>query len=277
MTRHKPPRQPPRPSAQSGQPARHHKPAPMQSARPGLLFGLHPVAAAWINPERRVHRLLATEAALAGLAAAIEQAKAAKIERPMPTVVERTDLDRLLPAGAVHQGLVLDAAPLPEVDLGDIIREGSLKDGDLVVLLDQVTDPHNVGAILRSASAFGASAVVLPDRNAPEMTGTLAKSASGAAEVVPLVRVVNLSRSLTELREAGYLCVGLDESGGKTLAQLTFPNRVALVLGAEGSGLRRLTMERCDEIARLPTSGPIGSLNVSNAAAVALYELARLR
>jgi 23S rRNA (guanosine2251-2'-O)-methyltransferase len=277
MTRHKPPRQPPRPSAQSGQPARHHKPAPAQSARPGLLFGLHPVAAAWINPERRVHRLLATEAALAGLAAAMEQAKAAKIERPVPTVVERTDLDRLLPAGAVHQGLVLDAAPLPEVDLGDIIREGSLKDGDLVVLLDQVTDPHNVGAILRSASAFGASAVVLPDRNAPEMTGTLAKSASGAAEVVPLVRVVNLSRSLTELREAGYLCVGLDESGGKTLAQLTFPNRVALVLGAEGSGLRRLTMERCDEIARLPTSGPIGSLNVSNAAAVALYELARLR
>jgi 23S rRNA (guanosine2251-2'-O)-methyltransferase len=249
----------------------------MQSARPGLLFGLHPVAAAWTNPERRVHRLLATEAALAGLATALEQAKAAKIERPAPTLVERTDLDRLLPPGAVHQGLVLDAGPLPEVDLDDIIRQGSLKDSDVIVLLDQVTDPHNVGAILRSAAAFGASAVVLPDRNAPEMTGTLAKSASGAAEVVPLVRVVNLSRSLTELREAGYLCVGLDESGSRTMAQITFQSRVALVLGAEGSGLRRLTMERCDEIARLPTSGPIGSLNVSNAAAVALYELARLR
>src|SRR3954447_26739077 len=277
MNRHKPPRQPPRQPPHSGQPPRHQKPAPMQSARPGLLFGLHPVAAAWTNPERRVHRLLATEAALAGLATALEQAKAAKIERPAPTLVERTDLDRLLPPGAVHQGLVLDAAPLPEVDLGDIIRQGTLKDSDVIVLLDQVTDPHNVGAILRSAAAFGASAVVLPDRNAPELTGTLAKSASGAAEVVPLVRVVNLSRSLTELREAGYLCVGLDESGSRTLAQMTFQSRVALVLGAEGSGLRRLTMERCDEIARLPTSGPIGSLNVSNAAAVALHEVARLR
>jgi 23S rRNA (guanosine2251-2'-O)-methyltransferase len=276
MNRHKPPRQPPRQSHPSGQPARQQKPASTQSARPGLLFGLHPVAAAWTNPERRVHRLLATEAALAGLAPAIEQAKSLKIQRPAPTLVERTDLDRLLPPGAVHQGLVLDAAPLPEVDLGDIVRQGSLKDSDIIVLLDRVTDPHNVGAILRSAAAFGASAVVLPDRNAPEMTGTLAKSASGAAEVVPLVRVVNLSRSLTDLREAGYWCVGLDESGGRTLAQMTFQSRVALVLGAEGSGLRRLTMERCDEIARLPTSGPIGSLNVSNAAAVALYELARL-
>jgi 23S rRNA (guanosine2251-2'-O)-methyltransferase len=277
MNRHKPPRQPPRQPSHSGQPPRHQKPASTQSARPGLLFGLHPVVAAWTNPERRVHRLLATEAALASLATAFEQAKSAKIDRPAPTLVERTDLDRLLPPGAVHQGLVLDAAPLPEVDLGDIIRQGSLKDSDIVVLLDQVTDPHNVGAILRSSAAFGASAVVLPDRNAPEMTGTLAKSASGAAEVVPLVRVVNLSRSLTELREAGYWCVGLDESGGRTLAQINFQSRIALVLGAEGSGLRRLTMERCDEIARLPTSGPIGSLNVSNAAAVALYELARLR
>jgi 23S rRNA (guanosine2251-2'-O)-methyltransferase len=277
MNRHKPPRQPPRQSPPYGQPPRHQKPASTQTARPGLLFGLHPVAAAWTNPERRVHRLLATEAALAGLAPVIEQAKAAKIQRPAPTLVERTDLDRLLPPGAVHQGLVLDAAPLPEVDLGDIVRQGLLKDSDIIMLLDQVTDPHNVGAILRSAAAFGASAVVLPDRNAPEMTGTLAKSASGAAEVVPLVRVVNLSRSLTELREAGYWCVGLDESGERTLAQMTFQSRVALVLGAESSGLRRLTMERCDEIARLPTSGPIGSLNVSNAAAVALYELVRLR
>ncbi|EWY38096.1 ribosomal large subunit pseudouridine synthase [Skermanella stibiiresistens SB22] len=242
-----------------------------------MLFGLHPVAAAWTNPDRRCTRLLATEGALASLADAIERAKAAGLERPKPTVVERTELDRLLPPGAVHQGLVLDASPLPEVDLDDIVRQGSLKDEDIIVVLDQVTDPHNVGAILRSAAAFGASAVVLPDRNAPEMTGTLAKSASGAAEVVPLVRIVNLARSLTELREAGYWCVGLDESGGKTLAQLGLKGKVALVMGAEGSGLRRLTMERCDEIARLPTGGPIGSLNVSNAAAVSLYELARLR
>ena len=161
----------------------------------------------------------------------MEQAKAAKIQRPAQTLVERTDLDRLLPPGAVHQGLVLDAAPLPEIDLDDIIRLGSLKDSDVIVLLDQVTDPHNVGAILRSAAAFGASAVVLPDRNAPEMTGTLAKSASGAAEVVPLVRVVNLSRSLTDLREAGYgasAWTSREPHSGPD----TFQSRVALVLGA---------------------------------------------
>ncbi|UEM02036.1 23S rRNA (guanosine(2251)-2'-O)-methyltransferase RlmB [Skermanella rosea] len=285
MTRRKPPR-PAHPASQTpgqpsghaaGQPGRRHKPGGAQSGRPGLLFGLHPVAAAWTNPDRRCTRLLATEAGLASLAGALDQARAAGLERPKPSVVERTELDRLLPPGAVHQGLVLDAAPLPEVDLEDIVRQGSMKESDVIVVLDQVTDPHNVGAILRSAAAFGASAVVLPDRNAPELTGTLAKSASGAAEVVPLVRIVNLARSLTELREAGYWCVGLDESGARTLARMDLKGRVALVLGAEGSGLRRLTMERCDEIARLPTGGPIGSLNVSNAAAVALYELARLR
>lgn len=281
MTRRKPPR-PAHPASQTpgqlpGQPGRRHKPGGAQSGRPGLLFGLHPVAAAWTNPDRRCTRLLATEAGLASLAGALDQARAAGLERPKPTVTERTELDRLLPPGAVHQGLVLDAAPLPEIDLDDIVRQGSMREGDVIVVLDQVTDPHNVGAILRSAAAFGASAVVLPDRNAPELTGTLAKSASGAAEVVPLVRIVNLARSLTELREAGYWCVGLDESGARTLARMELKGRVALVLGAEGSGLRRLTMERCDEIARLPTGGPIGSLNVSNAAAVALYELARLR
>jgi 23S rRNA (guanosine2251-2'-O)-methyltransferase len=196
------------------------------------------------------------------------------LSRPAPIQVDRAELDRLLP-GAVHQGLVLDAAPLPELDVADLCRAAEARARDVVVLLDQVTDPHNVGAILRSAAAFGASAVVLPDRNAPEVTGTLAKSASGAVEVVPLVRVVNLARAMGELREAGYWCVGLDESGARGLAEVGVRDRVALVLGAEGSGLRRLTMERCDEVVRLPTRGPIGSLNVSNAAAVALYELVR--
>ncbi|WP_207481450.1 23S rRNA (guanosine(2251)-2'-O)-methyltransferase RlmB [Arenibaculum pallidiluteum] len=240
-----------------------------------LLFGIHPVAAAWTNPERRIRRLLATEAALEALAPALAEAAAKGLSRPAPGRTDRATLDRMLP-DAVHQGAVLDAAPLPELDLADLIRAGAARERDVLVLLDQVTDPHNVGAILRSAAAFGASGVVLPDRNAPEVTGTLAKSASGALEVVPLVRVVNLARALTELRDGGYWCVGLDESGPATLAETRLDGRVAIVLGAEGSGLRRLTMERCDAVARLPTRGPIGSLNVSNAAAVALYEIARL-
>jgi 23S rRNA (guanosine2251-2'-O)-methyltransferase len=289
MTRTKPPHRttsarPPRPAAGpsptrigSGSASASGSSASGGGPRASLLFGLHPVAAAWTNPERRCRRLLATEAGLTALADALASARDLGLTRPAPQTVDRAELDRLLPTGAVHQGVVLDAEPLAEVDLDDLARLAESRPDDVVVVLDQVTDPHNVGAILRSAAAFGASAVVLTDRNAPELTGTLAKSASGAVEIVPLVRVVNLSRALSVLQEAGYWCVGLDETGTRTLAQLDLKGRVAVVMGAEGSGLRRLTRERCDDIARLPTRGPIGSLNVSNATAVALYELMRLR
>ncbi|HEV7370815.1 23S rRNA (guanosine(2251)-2'-O)-methyltransferase RlmB [Arenibaculum sp.] len=271
MTRSRHPRKPgdgPAPGPRR-QPRAERGPAPSP-----LIYGLHPVQAALANPERRCRRLLVTEAARDALAATLADAAARGLSRPQPTVVERAELDRLLP-GAVHQGAALEAAPLPDLDLDDVARAASGRERDVVVLLDQVTDPHNVGAILRSAAAFGASAVVVQERNAPDVTGTLAKSASGALEAVPLVRVVNLARALGELQQAGYWCVGLDESGTRTLAEMGLSGRVALVLGAEGTGLRRLTMERCDDVARLPTRGPIGSLNVSNAAAVALYELAR--
>ncbi|MDZ5646095.1 23S rRNA (guanosine(2251)-2'-O)-methyltransferase RlmB [Nitrospirillum sp. BR 11828] len=252
------------------------KPAPGKVApKPGMLYGQHPVVAAWTNPERRCKALLATPAGLELMTEAFAQAKAAGLARPEPTVVEREALDRLLPAGAVHQGLVLDASPLPELDIADVDR--ACGETDMVVVLDQVTDPHNVGAILRSAAAFGAKAVIVQDRHAPEVTGVLAKTASGALEVVPLVRVTNLSRALTELQDGGFFCVGLAESGPKPLHALDFPGRVAVVMGSEGDGLRRLTMERCDALAHLPTQPPIGSLNVSNAAAVALYEVARRR
>lgn len=284
MSRSRPPRRPAsgapnRTQSASGQSASGHSPSGHGGSagrgRPAaLLYGLHPVAAAWTNPGRKCRRLLATAGAMEALQAAIVQAAALGLNRPVPETVERAELDRLLP-GAVHQGVALDAAPLPERTLDDICRQGEARARDIVIVLDQVTDPHNVGAILRSAAAFGASAVVLPERNAPEVTGVLAKSASGALEVVPLVRIVNLARSLGELQQAGFWCVGLDEDGRRTLAEIDLKGKVAIVLGAEGEGLRRLTRERCDDIARLPTGGPVASLNVSNAAAVALYELVR--
>lgn len=249
-----------------------------------LLFGLHAVAAAWINPERQCRQLYLTEAAEDALAPALAEARARGLERPSPVRLDKTELQRRLPPGTVHQGVALEAAPLPEVMLDDLLRENdaataaatTAEDAPIIVL-DQVTDPHNVGAILRSAAAFGARAVLVTERHAPEVTGVLAKSASGALEVVPLVRVTNLARAMSDLQKAGYWCVGLSESGQAPLPELDLSGRIALVLGAEGTGLRRLTAERCDHLASLPTAGPIRALNVSNAAAVALYELARRR
>lgn len=246
-------------------------------ARGVLLYGLHPVAAAWTNPERRIHRLLATESGRAALGASFAAARAMGLQRPEASIVDRTDLDRMLPVGAVHQGIVIDTSPLAELGIEDLCNELAAESSTVIVALDQVTDPHNVGAILRSAAAFGARAVVVTERHAPETTGVLAKSASGALEAVPLIRVTNLARALTDLQQNGFWAVGLAESGESTLAKLDLTGKTVLVMGAEGSGLRRLTMDRCDTIARLPTGGPVGSLNVSNAAAVALYEVARLR
>ncbi|WP_119677611.1 23S rRNA (guanosine(2251)-2'-O)-methyltransferase RlmB [Indioceanicola profundi] len=248
------------------------------ASRANLLYGLHPVAAALVNPERQVRALFVTEGALESLTPALARAEELGLDRPEPTVADRDQLDRLLAAGAVHQGAALDCGPLPELDLEDVIaRAEAAEGGALVVILDQVTDPHNVGAVMRSAAAFGAMAVVVQDRHAPPVTGVLAKTASGAVEAVPLVRVTNLARAITDLREANFWCVGLAESGERALHELELAGHVALVLGSEGEGIRRLTAERCDEIARLPTGGPVGSLNVSNAAAVALYEVARRR
>ena len=192
---------------------------------------------------------------------------------PQPIFVENVDIDRLLPRDAVHQGLLLDAQPLEDPDLADFLL--TAPDNAKIVMLDQVTDPHNVGAILRSASAFGAIGVIVQKLHAPDITGTLAKTASGAVEHVPVLREVNLSRALEQLKNAGFYCIGLAEEGEETIAELETSGKVCLVMGAEGDGLRRLVAENCDVLAKLPTSGPISSLNVSNAAAVALYELIR--
>ncbi|MCR6633253.1 MAG: 23S rRNA (guanosine(2251)-2'-O)-methyltransferase RlmB [Magnetospirillum sp.] len=177
-----------------------------------------------------------------------------------------------MPPGAVHQGVGALCEPLPAPAIEDIARDGAQRDHAVIMVLDQVTDPHNVGAIVRSAAAFGALAVVVPDRHAPEETGALAKAASGALERLPLVRVTNVVRALEQLKEAGFWVAGMAGEAPGTLASQKLSGRIALVMGAEGEGLRRLTREHCDFLVKLPMTGAVESLNVSNAAAVALYE-----
>ena len=242
------------------------------AARNAWVYGRHPVAALLANPARRVRRAIALADAQEWLAERVGEARARRGEGLRAETVERETLDELLPPGAVHQGVAVRADALPELGIDDVsAAEGPA----VIVFLDQVSDPHNVGAVLRSAAVFGARAVVVPEHGSPPLTGVLAKAASGALEHVPLVRVTNLVRALERLKKAGFWSVGLDEAGDRPLAELGMSGRIALVLGSEGEGLRRLTRERCDHLARLPARGPLASLNVSNAAAVALYELVR--
>jgi 23S rRNA (guanosine2251-2'-O)-methyltransferase len=241
------------------------RPAPAEGGV--WLHGLHPVAAALRNPARRLRRLLVTVEA--------ERELAERVPEPWritPEPVPRERFATFLPPDAVHQGTALLVEPLAPPPLERVI-EGS---AGPVLVLDQVTDPRNVGAILRSAAAFGAAALVMQDRNAPPETGALARAASGALEAVPVLREVNLARAVGQLKKAGLWVVGLEAGAPVTLAQSGLAGRrVALVLGAEGEGLRRLTRESCDELVRLPIRPAMESLNVSAAAAVALYELAR--
>jgi 23S rRNA (guanosine2251-2'-O)-methyltransferase len=238
-----------------------------------LIWGFYAVRAAWLNPKRRCLRLWLSEAGEKTFAPILDEAREALLKRPDAKRCDKQEIDRITPPGSVHQGIVLEAMPLHEPSLRDLITGDSLP--ECLVMLDQVTDPHNIGAILRSAAAFGAGGVILTERNAPGTTGVLAKTASGAIDYVPMLHVVNLARALDELREAGYWSVGLAEEGDKDLDACDLTGRTVLVLGAEGEGLRQLTRKKCDELAKLPTGGPIGSLNVSNAAAVALYEASR--
>jgi 23S rRNA (guanosine2251-2'-O)-methyltransferase len=244
------------------------------------LYGRHAVAAALANPGRRIRRFLAATEVADDAATLIVAGGARLPAGPLPEILPRTAFEALVPAGAVHQGIALAVEPLPELAIEDVIdRVGPPQApgtvAQIVVLLDQVSDPHNIGAVLRSAAAFGASALILPEHGTPPITGTLAKAASGAVEHVPILRVVNLARAIDRLKSAGFWCIGLAEGAERTLAELRLEGRIALVLGGEGEGMRRLTRARCDLVARLPTTGPITSLNVSNAAAVALYELVR--
>ncbi|GAA0333480.1 RNA methyltransferase [Sphingomonas oligophenolica] len=237
-----------------------HRPSQAPAGRPRF-WGRHAVTAALANPERVVRKLWATREALAAL----------DIPPVIPiTFAEVTDLARLVPGDAPHQGLVAEVDPLEDIWLGDLLEQGR-DDRRPLIVLDQVTDPHNVGAILRSAAAFDALGIVTPDRHAPPESGTIARSASGALEIVPWVRVVNLARALEEIAEAGFWRIGLTGEATQTLAQAMGQQRIALVLGAEGEGMRQNTAAHCDELARLPISPKVESLNVSNAAAIALY------
>jgi 23S rRNA (guanosine2251-2'-O)-methyltransferase len=222
-------------------------------------WGRHAVAAALANSEREIVRIWATREAVAGL----------DIPGSVPVVFsDVADLGRMVPRDAPHQGLVAEVERLDDILLADLLD--TAQDGRPLVVLDQVTDPHNVGAILRSAAAFGALGLVTQDRHAPPESGALAKAASGALETVPWVRVVNLARALDDMAEAGFWRIGLTGEAETNLADALGPRRVALVLGAEGEGMRQNTEGHCDALARLPISG-IESLNVSNAAAIALY------
>jgi 23S rRNA (guanosine2251-2'-O)-methyltransferase len=229
-------------------------------------WGRHAVGAALANPDRRIVRIWATREAAAQL--------------PIPsglqvTFADGADLGRLVPHDAPHQGIVAEVERLPDLLLADLLDQA--EDGRPLLVLDHVTDPHNVGAILRSAAAFDALGLVTQDRHAPPESGALAKAASGALETVPWVRVVNLARALDDMAQAGFWRIGLAGEADSTLAEALGPPRVALVLGAEGEGMRQNVEAHCDALARLPISARIESLNVSNAAAVALYAAATSR
>lgn len=227
-------------------------------------YGRHAVIAALANPDRTVRKIWGTREALGAL----------DLPPVLPIVYsDVADLGRMVPGDAPHQGVVAEVEALDDIWLGDLLEEGVPEEAARrpILVLDQVTDPHNIGAILRSAAAFDALGIVTQDRHAPPESGVIARSASGALETVPWVRVVNLSRALDEIAEAGYWRIGLDGTAQSTLGEALGAGRTALVLGAEGDGLRHNSMNHCDALAKLPISPRMESLNVSNAAAIALY------
>ncbi|MDI9349270.1 MAG: 23S rRNA (guanosine(2251)-2'-O)-methyltransferase RlmB [Candidatus Symbiobacter sp.] len=245
------------------------------------LFGLHAVKAALANPARKIRRLVWLDKTgnppdfLAALR--LDKALDKTLDKIPTEPVTLDKMEKILPRGAVHQNIAALVAALPHRGLDDMLA--AMPQRATILVLDQITDPHNFGAILRSAAAFGVAGLVVTERHAPPLNGTVAKAASGALELVPIMRVVNLARALRQLREADFWRIGLAEGGQVPLDQLLRQPppmaRIALIVGAEGSGMRRLTSESCDVLAHLPTKADFSTLNVSNAAAIALYECAR--
>lgn len=240
---------------------------------PPSLYGFHAVRAAWLNPQRNVHVLYVTDQSQKGFDVVLEEARRKGLRRPAPALTDKKTLERMLPQGAVHQGLALACDSLPETDEHDLLIRLHGRKEATIAILDQVTDPHNVGAILRSASAFGVDGVIMQKKHAPALDGVLAKTACGAVEHIPVAQATNLARAVETLKEQGFFVFGLDERGAQTIREISRPEKTVIILGSEGEGIRRLIKESCDSLLRLPTEGEIASLNVSNAAAVAFYAL----
>lgn len=264
-------------SRSSSKPAGHQR-TPQQARPAGLklaLYGQHAVTAAWLNPKRNIHTLYFTPAQqeLAGILR--KQAREAGLQRPEPVMIEPARLDASFPTGTAHQGIALGSSPLNQPTLEDLLGSLDPDEPATLVMLDQVTDPHNIGAILRSVAAFGGAAIILQSRHAPEPNAVMGKTACGALDIVPICYEVNLSRSLELLAEYGFVSMGFDERGDKLISAIAAEKhpRKVLVMGAEGEGLRRLVRDHCTYLVSLPTTPAMPSLNVSNATAVALYAL----
>ncbi len=249
------------------------------------LYGIHACLSALANPQRTIRRIVVATQNVdeleipvcdaANAAEAFDDGTDALRTRPKIEWRDRRELDALLPYDAVHQGICIDAAPLPIPVIEDIVESAANTPSACVVVLDQATDPRNIGAVMRTAAAFGALGVIVQDKHTPGITGSLAKAASGAVERLPLVRVTNLARTLAQLKAAEFWCVGFDGHASDSLSAKTLRGRNAVVLGAEGAGLRRLTRETCDLLVKIPITEAVESLNLSNAAAIALYQFAQ--
>ena len=245
---------------------------PKNTHKPNI-YGFHAVHEAWLNKERTIHALYLTDQAQGGFESAISVARKKKLNRPDPIIIDKHRLDKMLPRGAVHQGIALSCKPLEEYDVQDFIIRAHSQDKTVLAILDQVTDPHNVGAILRSASAFGVDGIIMQKKHAPSLDSVLAKTACGAVDHIPVAQATNLSRAIKELQKEGFFVFGLDERGEEEIGKIDHYDKMIIVLGSEGDGIRRLIKESCDALIRLPTQGKIASLNVSNAAAVSFYAL----
>lgn len=237
------------------------------------LYGFHAVREAWLNEDRIVYALYMTHLGHRHFEKIVFEAKNRGMRRPEPIILDKAKFEKILPKGAVHQGVALACAPLEEMDVQDLIIRTDNKKHSIIAMLDQVTDPHNVGAIMRSASAFGLDGLLMQTKHTPALESVLAKTACGAVDHIPVAYATNLSRALEELQKAGFTALAMDEHGEKQIGEFKLNSKIVVVLGSEGSGIRPLIKNKCDVLIRLPTSGAIASLNVSNAAAVAFYAL----
>lgn len=246
--------------------------APQSAASGLILYGRHAVFAALANPERNIGKILTTRENFDELKAHCQKHN---IDPAKIQIVDRSDINKILPADAVHQGYALYCAPLPGYAIEEICALADRQDNCTVLVLDQVTDPQNIGAIIRSCAAFGALALILQDKNSPAETAAMAKASAGTIDILPICRVTNLSRAIDQLKTAGFWTIGMDGYAKDTIDKINKAGKNAIIMGSEGKGMRRLVEEGCDITVRLPIDPRVESLNVSTAAAIALYEMKR--